>query len=220
MTAVVQRTRLARGLLVALRLLLLVGLLLAGWHALSDPDDRQLGDLQRALARGQVTSVTVAVPPEGSTASGERVRWSTGGLRPHLATYAVSSGQDNPVLQAVAASPRPPDLTVVHDRYSVDTRSSGVSPAALAVLGALLLLLSGPAPVLATRWAWLWLMVFLPVALAVFVVLESPPLWRPDRPVRRRRQLTGGVAFLCGAVVAALGANAYPDLTGLLWRHN
>lgn len=208
-------------LLVGLRAVLLAALLACAWQVLHDPVDAQLGDLQSGLARGSVQSVVAQVPRAGSTASGARVRWSTGGLRPQIATYDVSAGQQNPVLQAVASASARPRLTVEQDPFRVDPRMREGLPLAFGVvLGVLLLLRAGPAPVLATRWAWLWLMVLLPVSLVGFVVLEPAPLWRPGRPLRARGRLSGAVAFFAAAVVAAVGANLAPELTSLLWRRS
>jgi hypothetical protein len=64
----------------------------------------------------------------------------------------------------------------------------------------LLLIVGGPRPWRATRWAWVWLGLPLgPLVLLVYLLLGGPlGLWRPAEGSRR---LTGGWAFLLAVVI-------------------
>ncbi|PWN02340.1 hypothetical protein DJ010_14630 [Nocardioides silvaticus] len=70
-------------------------------------------------------------------------------------------------------------------------------------LGTLLLLIAGPQPWRATKWAWFWLSGLAPPLgqLAYLVVGGPTPLGRP--PARGARRLTGGWAFLVAVLVSA-----------------
>jgi hypothetical protein len=62
------------------------------------------------------------------------------------------------------------------------------------LLATLLLLVHGPPPRRATRWAWFWLMVLTPVGAMAYLLLAGPtPLVRVPRDPSKR--LTGGWAF-------------------------
>lgn len=67
-------------------------------------------------------------------------------------------------------------------------------------LCALVTLVNGPEPRLATRWAWFWLWLgAAPLAVVLYPVLGLPRAGRPLRPAGRR--LTGGWAFLLAVVL-------------------
>jgi len=70
-------------------------------------------------------------------------------------------------------------------------------------LGVLGLLVGGPKPWRATRWAWFWLLGSVPLvgALAFLLLGGSTSVLPPARPERR---LTGGWAFLLTVVVATI----------------
>ena len=84
-----------------------------------------------------------------------------------------------------------------------------------ATLVTLLLLIFGPQPRWATKWAWFWLAAAVPPLWLVFVLFEPVPLWikYPIPPASYR--LTGGWAFLislfAGSAVAWL-LPGYADL--------
>jgi hypothetical protein len=69
---------------------------------------------------------------------------------------------------------------------------------------ALVLLVAGPEPRLATRWAWFWLTVNAwPVWLA-YALLEPTPAWSRRTVIGPVRRLTGGWAFLGQLLLAPL----------------
>ncbi len=70
-----------------------------------------------------------------------------------------------------------------------------------AALGALVLLIEGPEPWWATRWAWFWLLP-IPLALPAFLLLSGPIPLLPS-PRRPDRRLTGGWAFLLSALLTS-----------------
>lgn len=81
------------------------------------------------------------------------------------------------------------------------------SAAGLAGIATLVLLVGGPQPRLATKWAWFWLMGLGPLPLA-FLLLEPVPVWlREAQPVRQR--LTGGWALLIAIAVGALASTTH-----------
>jgi hypothetical protein len=63
----------------------------------------------------------------------------------------------------------------------------------------LFVLVNGPEPWRATRWAWFWLLTP-PIGTMVFLVLSGPTPGLP-RPRGRGRRLTGGWAFLLALVI-------------------
>lgn len=81
--------------------------------------------------------------------------------------------------------------------------------AAVLTIAGFILLVFGPVPWRATKWAWFWLM-GLPPFLALFVLLSGPVpgLPPPRRPLRR---LTGGWAFLIAVVL-------FGGTTSFVWR--
>ncbi len=83
--------------------------------------------------------------------------------------------------------------------------------AVVATLAALVLLVAGPQPRLATRWAWFWLSGLYPLIL-LFVLLEPVPLWRSASSTAPARRLTAGWAFLVVLVLVALSLLGVPLL--------
>lgn len=73
----------------------------------------------------------------------------------------------------------------------------------LAIVATLFVLINGPEPRWATRWAWFWLIMSpaLVVTLPLFLIGSGPqrPWDTPTEPIGRR--LTGGWAFLIAALV-------------------
>ena len=79
----------------------------------------------------------------------------------------------------------------------------------LASLATLILLIVGPQPRWATKWAWFWLIDVVPLA-AVFLLLEPVPVWQGEPASARPSRLTGGWAFLLALVLkAVLSAMAF-----------
>ena len=87
---------------------------------------------------------------------------------------------------------------------TVDWRGSGL--ASLVTLG---LLIFGPQPRWATKWAWFWLLGIGPMS-AVFLLLEPVPVWQNGPAYARPSRLTGGWAFLLalfsGILLSALAS--------------
>ena len=173
--------------------------------------------LEAAVSAGDVRQVTVvdALPP-GSTGYGlVKVTWHDDGIE-HLAEVwqigsdqgagaATSTPPDGDVGQQlralrpdlqVAAAARP---AVVGDIFGWRV-PVWLSLTAVAIgLGHLVVLVRGPRPYWATRWAWFWLS-WGYVGAAVFLLLSGPA---PGLPAPREgsRRLTGGWAFLVSAVL-------------------
>lgn len=72
-------------------------------------------------------------------------------------------------------------------------------PGLLVYLGTLGLLISGPQPWRATRWAWFWLFLN-PIGTPLFLLLSGPTPLVPA-PRRIERRLTGGWAFLLSLIL-------------------
>lgn len=79
-------------------------------------------------------------------------------------------------------------------------------------LAALCLIIVGPQPQLATKWAWFWLSLPLSLGWAVFALIE-PVMLTTGRPVMARAtRLTGGPAFLIAIVVGVALDVVFPSL--------
>ncbi|MGY1854753.1 hypothetical protein [Modestobacter sp. SYSU DS0290] len=207
----------------ALRVVLAIGWLgLALVVVLTGQRQASLDDLHRAIADGEVAEVQVTAGLEPGT-TGTAVRtavWRSGLLAHHTEVWEVSPGQQapdgtRPTVRDLADDVRSvhPELRVVPlaERWSWSEVfgwrvSSWIGPVFL--LGAVavgLLLVGGPEPARATRWAWFWL-AWNPVGPLAFLVLSGPfPGLPAPRPGRRR--LTGGWAFLLSLLLGtALGS--------------
>ena len=180
---------------------------------------------KEAVASGDVR--TVSVSDELSDASGGSrtvwVRWREHGVRRiaevvqlHPAGAAAPGDTGETVddgREGIASAPSEvltrldPDLVVEPGRSPslqgtvLDWQVPGTVAVAalvlnLAVLG---LIIGGPQPWRATRWAWFWLFAS-PVGGIAYTVLAGPTLGVP-RPRRIERRLTGGWAFLLAALV-------------------
>ena len=79
----------------------------------------------------------------------------------------------------------------------------------------LLLLIFGPQPRWATKWAWFWLAAAFGPVWLVFVLFEPVPLWikQPLPPATSR--LTGGWAFLIALFLGPLMAWLLPGYADL-----
>lgn len=205
-----------------LRALVAVGLV-AGWVQLAHtPVHRPLEELVWHLQTGQVTSLTIERPPPDS--SGQfTVEWDGPG-RPSVSTYHHNTGEVGVVWHpdvvddsgdpeaAAARIDERAEIVALAQRSGVEVRERGWEPSTVGVgwlvgfawLAGLFLLVSGPPPRLATRWAWFWLVFHAPLAMLALVILEPTP-WGRRRPVSATtRRLTGGWAFLLSILLVAV----------------
>jgi len=216
----VWRWCLAAGYVVLVVVALVVGARPASWT-----------EVQAAVSSGAVADVRVAsAPDDGSLQRRQQVTWREGLVQRRAEVTVVpptanvdwvsappttierDAGEE---LQALA-----PGLRVERASGSFDGSASfwgRVMPFPAAVTVSLLLgwacwlglLVHGPAPWRATRWAWFWVS-WAPGGVVAFLLLAGPT---PGVPVPRRpaRRLTGGWALLLSLVLAPL----LGDLLGL-----
>ena len=180
-----------------------------------------LADLEAAVAEGRVDSVVVL--GQAGTADGfgtQEVRWTDGLVR--RTTRATVRAA--PYEGVVAGTVRSQDLGVLLSRADPDleVRRSQQGPSALygellgwrvptwlalaalvAFLAQLSLLMNGPQPWRATRWAWFWVMT-VPVVGVVLVLLLSGRTPGLPAPAAAGRRLTGGWAFLLSSAAPSL----------------
>jgi hypothetical protein len=207
---------------IAFRLVLAGGLAFGGAHLLARPQGTTIGQLLDDVREGRTASVTVERPREGVIASGLDVGWSTGFLRSWVTSYAVGPGTGdfaapgNDLLdelrRAADSAPRPVEVQTVPQTFS----RSYTDWSGLFLLLTLLLLVAGPDPTIATRWAWFWLGMAVPLFWAVFLLAE--PWFFRDRADRAgTRRLTGGWAFLLGLVITTIASALLPRFRGILF---
>ncbi|TDE92650.1 hypothetical protein EXU48_14025 [Occultella glacieicola] len=103
-------------------------------------------------------------------------------------------------------------MTITHDPLEPSVH---INVGALGVLVALILLVAGPQPRLATKWAWFWLGCAGPLWL-VFLVLEPVPWWRRESAMQRDRRLTGGWAFLASIFLVPVVLSLIPGLQRIM----
>ncbi|GAA1760098.1 hypothetical protein GCM10009795_003090 [Nocardioides hankookensis] len=184
-------------------------------------------ELQHAVASGDVRSVVVTggISESFRGRQGVTVHWREGAIG-HQATVI----EQHPLRWTVTPAGLPvvysverdlawldPDISVERrphdfpDYYEVHgwrlPQWTSVVTVVLG-LGGLLLLIAGPQPRRATRWAWFWMMSTAPpLGFVAFLTLGGALSPRPRPDLGRR--LTGGRAFLLSIVVgAALSAMA------------
>ena len=198
------RSRLA--LLAVWSLLLL--LVLAVGHR-----ETPLADLEAAVAEGRVDSVVVL--GQAGAADGfstQEVRWTDGLVR-RTTQATVGAAPSEGVMAGTARSE---DLGVLLSRADPDVQvrrsQQGLSApsgellgwrvptwlaltALVAFLSQLGLLINGPRPWRATRWAWFWIST-VPVVGSVLMLLLSGRTPGLPGPAAAGRRLTGGWAFL------------------------
>ncbi len=193
----------------------LTGSRAASWEALSG-----------ALESGRLDSVTVVGEELPDTADGSgyalvEVRWRDGGLVRRTAVRQVVGGEDPPrtgghvVRGSVTAALRELDagVRVRHEPLRgggeitvVGLRLEGPSAAATfgLALATLMLLLGGPEPERATRWAWFWLFTAAPpLACPAYLLLGGMVRTHPQPGPRRLR---GGWAFVLALLLGGASA--------------
>lgn len=203
-----------RWCLVAGNVLLLVVAVLFGARAGS------WSGLEAAVASGRVTGVAVAGGLDGSGSSVQEVTWREGLLQRRVQVLVSPPGSQSTstLVQVPQDAGRVlaelgPGLVVERDHRDTSGSASfwgWAMPFPAAVTVALLLgwacwlglLVHGPAPWRATRWAWFWLS-WVPGGVVAFFLLAGPtPGVRPPR--RAARRLTGGWAFLLSLLLTPL----------------
>lgn len=193
-----------------LRLLLIGCFIASGLYAWAQPVERSVAHLLAELSEGNVTSVAMDRPGEGLEGSWMlRVNWTQDSGRDGYATYTYSYPSNPPqqnegtqILAAIEASPAPVDVTV---NEGVMART-GVTwqPAGAVALMALMVIIFGPQPRLATKWAWFWTVSAMPPLWLAFLALEPVPIWRRRAMAPRLERFTGGWAFLLAIALGAI----------------
>ncbi|HST80494.1 MAG TPA: hypothetical protein VLL08_02005 [Kineosporiaceae bacterium] len=187
--------------------------------------------LTSALADGRVVRISISGEGLGPTASGQvtqDVHWRDGLLR-RVSTVSVRSsgeeddstadGEERVTITAndvgTYLTQRNPQLTVTRSGY-MESNSSRLGwrvPQWLAMLGfgislaTLLLLIGGPQPWRATRWAWFWIW-GIPLGTPIYLLLSGPTPLLPA-PRNPSRPLTGGWAFLLACVLSSLVTSVF-----------
>jgi hypothetical protein len=184
-------------------------------------------DVQKLVASGEVKTVRISggLPAHSTGYSVAQVHWRHGLLR-YTAEVVQARGPRGPRgaatgtgIPVIRTSPGDrlaalqPELHVTRDQRSPDGGElfGWQVPIALAIsafllfLAALGLLVSGPHPWRATRWAWFWLLLT-PVSsipFLAFMMLSGPTAGVPG-PRDPRRRLTGGWAFMLSVALMGL----------------
>jgi hypothetical protein len=208
--------------------------LLAGGLMLLGTRTASLGDLRAAVAAGTVSEIRVAGGlPAGADAAGAggyatvHLRWDDGrGARSARALQVSDAGVSAPDAEGAEARvvgsldryvrgmPGGESVRLVVDDgglprggtlFGVEAPSWVASAAVLTWLMTLVLLIAGPEPFVATRWAWFWVIVspFAVVGVPVFLATGGGRPWAAGEPSRSRR-ITGGWAFLVLTVAATV----------------
>lgn len=195
-------------------------LMLVGVIAAVGERPATLADLMDAVDSGTVSSVAVAGGLEAGASgwSTQDVRWRQGLFARHATVLYASPGYEqeaadsNPASAAVTSvdvatllRERDPNVRVQvagMQRPSTATVMRWEVPSwvLLVVLGGwvmtLWLIVNGPEPWRATRWAWAWAtMLTGPVGALAFAVLSGPTARIPT-PKTKARRLTGGWSFI------------------------
>lgn len=177
-----------------------------------------LADLESDLAAGNVDTVTVVGTglADGSTGyARQEVHWRDGLVERRAEVWHVTPGESpqtdgEPVSRTEIGrtlADEHPGLTVLrregpeaHSELAGWRLTGWAAVGAFVLLGAALsLLINGPQPWRATRWAWFWLL-WTPAGFVAFLLLAGPLPLVPG-PRRPGRRLTGGWAFLLSLVL-------------------
>lgn len=183
-----------------------------------------LRQLESALTTGQVHTValTQGLAAHSTGYGTQELHWRQGWHRFHAEVVMVSPGGDYAQAQEEGvATRRGLDIAGELLRHNPQVNITRVPRhhaggevygwqvplqlgvfASAAAVGTLAILIAGPQPWRATRWAWFWLMAT-PVGTLLFFILAGPtPPLRPPRTPGRR--LTGGWGFLLSVLLASL----------------
>lgn len=226
--AVTPPVRRERTWLQVLRVFVIVGILVGSLQAVSGPGEHHWSDLLLDIQEGRARSVTLQRPPtdapdgEWSSHGGRRLMvWTVDGRIPFTTMTRWAFYEYTQVNDAMPDPDGPPayddgqmiadearragvDVVLV-DVLPVPRQTFGLPLTGLAWIGALVLIVFGPQPRLATRWAWFWL--GLPTASpawAVYAAIEPVLLGRGYPVARPVRPLTGGYAFVLMLVLSVL----------------
>jgi hypothetical protein len=207
------------------RLTLLIGWLLLGASAVGVGErSSSFHELESSVASGDVREVTVvddSLTPDSHGYATVEVHWRDGLVRHTVTVISAQprrAAPDRPsrggstvvtgnVADRLRAS-RPGLRVETREGYQTGTSYLGLQvpwwlggAAAGLALFTFCLLIGGPEPWRATRWAWFWLLgTGFPLGMVAFLLLSGPtPLPPPRRPGRR---LTGGWAFLLAFVLS------------------
>jgi hypothetical protein len=185
----------------------------------------ELNHLSEALSSHRLAEVTVigdGLPGDARGCATQQVVWRRDGLlryvqlvvhRGDAAGCSVGGSEtlDTGITDvAVWVRQLDPGVTIHREPWPRCTGTLGrwtVPPGLLAFalpawLAGLYVLVAGPQPWRATRWAWFWLSGSVVGALA-FLVLSGPTPGLPE-PRRPQRRLTAGWAFFLGLALAAV----------------
>jgi hypothetical protein len=205
--------------------LLVCWLIVAGATVLTGERASSWDQVETLVAAGEVNAVRVAGElPAGATGYGEvEVHWRHGPLKYRaevLQVRGTSALDAEPALDdARVALVEPPSsllaaaqpgLQVTHDqqRWNSSALVGWQVPSWLGLFAALLfvaglfVLIAGPQPWRATRWAWFWLQ--LPPLGAIAFLLASGPIPGAPHPGSPHRRLTGGWAFLLSIALTGI----------------
>jgi hypothetical protein len=179
-----------------------------------------LSALYEAAADGGLGTVrlTEGLPPGATGYATQDIVWRDGVFL-RRTTVVVASPGESPDTQLgertsddVAAQLRQRNPRIRLESLDRPGQSTSVygwnlpgwfGPALIAhTLLTLVLLVTGPEPWRATRWAWFWLLTP-PIGTIVFLLLSGPTPGLP-RPARPGRRLTGGWAFLLAVAVSGV----------------
>lgn len=207
-----RRDRVAGWVLAATWVALLVSTLLTGQRAST------FGDLEEQVAAQRVGEVEVVGEPLSDEAigyAGVQVRWREGWIL--YAARVTEASSERLAAKARRANGEPvvvgsvedhlrgldPDVSFARGEQRSPSFTMGgfetpgwVGLGYLVLLAGTLVLVGGPRPWRATRWAWAWLVLLVPpYGVAAYLLLGGPTGLLPPRDPRRA-WLTGGWAFL------------------------
>lgn len=219
----------------AVRAILVLAWLLFAVNAATEARDASVAELAQDLTDGRVSAIQVMRAEPDDLVQGEfALRWDAGLVDSFTQyEYDRSAGVDEaaPLLaqarsdgvpvQVVSLSEYPIRGEVTPDGWFARTFGGWFGPLTLlTIAGSLIVLVTGPRPWFATRWAWFWLVWAVPILWLAFLALEPRPLrlsarWAAaGRPIPRleeggKNRLTGGWAFVlawaASGVLAGMG---------------